>query len=244
MKIEICAVNLQSALAAQRAGAHRIELCSALDVGGLTPSLGLIRAAVRALEIPVHVLIRPREGDFCYTDLELAIMLDDIQLCKEAGAAGVVVGALNGAGQLDLPKMKAMKAAAEGLELTCHRAFDYTQDASIALEELIKMGFSRVLSSGQSNSAFEGRFLLKALLQQADGRIDVMPGAGINAQNIQAITAVSGAKNVHFTGKKKVTPSRESDIPGLESWYWASDEQTISEIINALPAEAFPPAKP
>ena len=244
MKIEICAVNLQSALAAQRAGAHRIELCSALDVGGLTPSLGLIRAAVRALEIPVHVLIRPREGDFCYTDLELAIMLDDIQLCKEAGAAGVVVGALNGAGQLDLPKMKAMKAAAEGLELTCHRAFDYTQDASIALEELIKMGFSRVLSSGQSNSAFEGRFLLKALLQQADGRIDVMPGAGINAQNIQAITAVSGAKNVHFTGKKKVTPSGESDIPGLKSWYWASDEQTISEIINALPAEAFPPAKP
>ena len=244
MKIEICAVNLQSALAAQRAGAHRIELCSALDVGGLTPSLGLIRAAVRALEIPVHVLIRPREGDFCYTDLELAIMLDDIQLCKEAGAAGVVVGALNGAGQLDLPKMKAMKAAAEGLELTCHRAFDYTQDASIALEELIKMGFSRVLSSGQSNSAFEGRFLLKALLQQANGRIDVMPGAGINAQNIQAITAVSGAKNVHFTGKKKVTPSREIHIPGLESWYWASDEQTISEIINALPAEAFPPAKP
>ncbi len=238
MKIEICAVNIQSALAAQRAGADRIELCSALDVGGLTPSLGLIRAAVRALKIPVHVLIRPREGDFCYTDLELEIMVDDIRLCREAGAAVVVVGALSSDGQLDLLKMKAMKAAAGGMEVTCHRAFDFTQDATVALEQLIEMGFSRVLSSGQSNSAFEGRFLLQKLLQQARGRIDVMPGAGINAQNIRAIAAVTGAKNLHFTGKTKVTPNSESDIPGLESWYWASDEDTIKEIIGALSAKA------
>ena len=244
MKIEICAVNLQSALAAQRAGAHRIELCTALDVGGLTPSLGLIRAAVRALEIPVHVLIRPREGDFCYTELELEIMVEDIRLCREAGAAGVVVGALTRDGQLDLPKMKAMKAAAEDLEITCHRAFDFTQEASVALEQLIEMGYRRVLSSGQSDSAFEGRFFLKKLMQQANGRIAIMPGAGINAQNILAIAEVTAAKDFHFTGKKKVVPNAESEIPGLESWYWASDEGVIQEIINALSSDTLPSDKP
>ncbi len=233
MNFEVCAVNIQSARAAQRAEAHRIELCSALDVGGLTPSLGLIRAAVRALEIPVHVLIRPREGDFCYSDAELEIMLDDIRVCREAGAAGVVVGALTDKGQLDLPKMKAMKAAAEGMEATCHRAFDFTEDPSEALEQLIAMGFRRVLSSGQSDSAFEGRFLLQKLVHQSNGRIAVMPGAGINAENIQAITEVSGARDFHFTGKKKVLTSGGREIPGLEFWHWESDESLIRRILVA-----------
>ncbi len=234
MNFEVCAVNIQSALAAQRAGAHRIELCSALDVGGLTPSLGLIRAAVRALEIPVHVLIRPREGDFCYSDIELEIMLEDIRLCREAGAAGVVVGALTEEGLLDLPKMRAMKAAAEGLEATCHRAFDFTPDPAEALEQLIEMGFGRVLSSGQADTAFEGRFLLQELVIQADNRIAVMPGAGINAENIKAIAAVSGAVDFHFTGKKKVSASNGSDIPGLETWHWESEEEAIRGIIMAF----------
>ncbi|MBC7774879.1 MAG: copper homeostasis protein CutC [Phycisphaerae bacterium] len=233
MKFEVCAVNIQSALAAQRAGADRIELCSALDAGGLTPSLGLIRAAIRALVIPVHVLVRPREGDFCYSDPELEIMLDDIRLCREAGAAGVVVGTLTEEGLLDLPKMKAMKAAAESLEVTCHRAFDFTPDPAEALEQLIEMGFGRVLSSGQSDSAFEGRLLLQKLVFQANNRIAVMPGAGINAENIKAITAISGAKDFHFTGKKKVSAKGGNDIPGLEPWHWESDEEAIRAIILA-----------
>jgi len=233
MNFEVCAVNIQSALAAQRAAAHRIELCSALDVGGLTPSLGLIRAAVRALEIPVHVLIRPREGDFCYSDLELEIMLEDIRLCREAGAAGVVVGALTAEGFLDLPKMKTMKDAAEGLEATCHRAFDFTPDPAEALEQLIAMGFGRVLSSGQSDSAFEGRFLLRKWVQQANGRIAVMPGAGINFENIKEIVTATGAKDIHFTGKKKVLASGGAEIPGLESWHWESGESNIRRILVA-----------
>lgn len=233
MKFEVCALNIQSALAAQSAGAHRIELCMALDVGGLTPSIGLIRAAVEALEIPVQVLIRPREGDFCYSERELGIMVEDIVQCAAAGAAGVVVGALTPEGLLDLPKMLAMKKAAGRMEITCHRAFDYTRNPTEALEQLIEMGFGRVLSSGQSNSAFEGRFILQKLVAQAGDRIQVMPGAGINVDNIHAIEATTGAQHFHFTGKKKVSPAGGNDIPGLESWYWESDVAMIQAIIAA-----------
>ena len=124
MTFEICAVNIQSALAAERAGAHRIELCSALDAGGITPSQGLIRAAVHQLSIPVNVLIRPREGHFCYSDNELDIMLDDIRFCHEAGVNGVVVGALTTDGQLDLPKMQAMAVMAADMEIVQDACLD------------------------------------------------------------------------------------------------------------------------
>lgn len=229
---EICAVNIQSAMAAEAAGAHRIELCSALDAGGITPSPGLIRAAVQALSIPVNVLIRPREGDFCYTDAELQIMLDDIRFCRGAGAHGVVVGALDRDGQLDLPKLEAMRDAAEGLEIVHHRAFDFCADAAVALEQLIDLGYQRVLSSGQANSAFEGRFLLQKLVTQAAGRISIMPGAGIDASNIHAIATTSGAREFHFTGKIKIDPTQGNPIRGLEAWYWQSDEATIRSIIE------------
>ncbi len=233
MNFEICASNIQSALTAQRAGAQRIELCSALDAGGLTPSIGLIRAAISALSIPVHVLIRPREGNFCYTDLELEIMVADIRHCLQAGAAGVVVGALTETHELDLPKMIAMKSAAGTMQITCHRAFDFTANTANALEQLIGMGYDRVLSSGQAASAYEGLFMLQKIVYQAKGRITVMPGAGINEENIHAIAAVSMAHDFHFTGKKKVAPLAGNEIAGLESWYWESDERTIRSIIAA-----------
>jgi len=232
MKFEICAVNIQSCLAAERAGAHRIELCSALDVGGLTPSQGLIRAAIHQLTIPVNVLIRPREGHFCYSENELDIMLDDIHFCREAGANGVVVGALTADNQLDLPKMEAMKMMADHMEVVCHRAFDFTTDPAAALEQLIELGYHRVLSSGQSASAYEGRFLLKKMMEQAAGHISIMPGAGISMENIRAIAETTGAQEFHFTGKKKV--AGKVDIPGLESWYWESDEEVIREMMAAL----------
>lgn len=232
MTFEICAVNIQSALAASNAGAHRIELCSALDAGGLTPSPGLIRAAIRQLSIPVNVLIRPREGHFCYTQAELDIMLDDIRFCCESGANGVVVGALTADNQLDIPKMQAMKEAAGSMEVACHRAFDFTADPATALEQLIALGFRRVLSSGQAASAYEGRFLLKKLVEKAAGRIGVMPGAGISAKNIRAIAETTGAREFHFTGKKKM--AGEGVIPGLEGWYWESDEGIIRGIIDGF----------
>lgn len=229
MIFEVCVSNIQSALAAERAGAHRIELCLALDVGGLTPSQGLIRAAVHQLNIPVNVLIRPREGHFNYSEYELDIMLDDIRFCHEVGAHGVVVGALTIDNQLDLPKMEAMKTMAADKEIVCHRAFDFTADPSTALEQLIVLGYSRVLSSGQSASAWEGRYLLKKMVERAAGRISVMPGAGITAKNIREIAETTGAGEFHFTGKKRSVG--KADIPGLESWYWESDEGLIREIM-------------
>jgi copper homeostasis protein len=230
---EICAVNIQSALAAQEAGAHRIELCSALDEGGITPSPGLIRAAVQHLTIGVNVLIRPREGDFCYSEAEFNIMLDDIEFCREQGVHGVVVGALLPDGQLDLPKLAAMKAEAGSMEVVHHRAFDFSADPAVALEQLITLGYKRVLSSGQSNSAFEGRYLLQKLVQQADGRISVMPGAGIDAHNIHAVASTSGAHEFHFTGKIRKQPSSGHVIQGLDGSYWQSDVASIQQIIRA-----------
>lgn len=235
MLFEICAVNLQSALAAQRAGAHRLEFCSALDGGGLTPSPGAIRAVVEQVDIPAHVLIRPREGNFCYDERELDLMLDDVRFCREAGAAGVVVGALDRNGDLDIRALEALRDAAGPLPVTCHRAFDYTRSPFEALETLIALGFVRVLSSGQSTTAFEGRFLLKDLVEKAAGRITVMPGAGISPKNIHDIATVSGAREFHLTGRKKVVqPNPGGDIPGLEWWYWESSEEVIKATMAAV----------
>jgi len=233
--IEVCATNIQSAIAAQRAGAQRIELCCAIDGGGLTPSPGLLREARKQLSIAINVLIRPREGNFCYDEQELSIMLDDIRFCREAGADGVVIGALDAGGRLDVPAMQAMLDAAEGMDVTCHRAIDYAADPLETLETLIALGVRRILSSGQAANAFEGRFLLKKLVEKAAGRIIVMPGAGISIQNIREIMAFTGAQEFHLTGRINVVqPNPRGDIPGLEWWYWESDEATIREVVEIV----------
>jgi len=233
--IEVCATNIQSAIAAQRAGAQRIELCCAIDGGGLTPSPGLLREARKQLSIAINVLIRPREGNFCYDEQELSIMLDDIRFCREAGADGVVIGALDAGGRLDVPAMQAMLDAAQGMDVTCHRAIDYAADPFETLETLIALGVRRILSSGRAANGFEGRFLLKKLVEKAAGRIIVMPGAGISIQNIREIMAFTGAQEFHLTGRKKVVqPNPGGDIPGLEWWYWESDEGTIREVVEIV----------
>lgn len=235
MIFEICATNIQSCLVAQKCGAHRIELCSALDSGGLTPSAGLIYAAVHQLKIPVNVLIRPREGNFCYTRNEIQIMLDDIAFCQDSQTAGVVIGALDAHGHLDLHALEALIASAEGMDITCHRAFDYTSDPFAALEALIDLGVNRILTSGQQVSAWEGRFLIQKLVEKADGRIKIMPGAGISPKNIRELAEVTKAEEFHFTGRKKtVQPNPAGDIPGLEWWFWESDEAKIKEIMLNL----------
>lgn len=233
--LEVCATNLQSALAAQRAGAHRIELCCALDGGGLTPSPGLLRAVLKHLTIPVNVLIRPREGNFCYDAGELAIMLDDIRFCRSAGAHGVVIGALALGGRLDTAQMQTMIDAADGLDVTCHRAFDYTTDPFEALETLIALGVRRILSSGQATTAYEGRFLLQQLVERAAGRILVMPGAGLSASNIREVAELTKATEFHLTGRRKIVqPNPGGDIPGLEWWYWESDEGKLREVLGMV----------
>ena len=233
MNLEVCAMNIQSAQAAEKAGADRIELCVALPLGGLTPSPGLIREAVNILKIPVHVLIRPREGDFCYSATELRLMVHDVRFCREVGAAGVVVGAAKPDHTLDRQALQAMKEAAGGLHLTCHRVFDFTPDPLEALDTLVEMQFTRVLSSGQAATAWEGRDLLRQMTEHAGGSIEIMAGAGIHAGNVGGIIRATGVNDLHFSGKKAYKRPDSADIPGLEAEFWLSDEATLREIVLA-----------
>jgi copper homeostasis protein len=233
MILEVCAANLPSALAAQHAGAHRIELCTGLELGGLTPSLGLVRTAVQSLDIPVHVLIRPREGGFCYSDIEKDAIFRDIDLCFMCGVAGIVIGATNARGELDWGLMAAFKKAARGMDITCHRVIDFAPDPLDALECLIELKYDRVLSSGQAATANEGRVLLKKMVESAQNRIAVMPGGGINEHNIAELAKFTGASEFHFSAKKKAGFGSPA-LPGLELWHWESDEGAIRDTIAAL----------
>lgn len=232
--IEICAANLESALAAQEGKAHRIELCSALEVGGLTPSAGLVRAAVAALSIPVCVLIRPRAGHFTFQKAEVDLMCDDIRFCREEGAAGVVIGALTDAFDLDIAALQAMKAAAGDMEVICHRAFDFVNNPEQALEQLIELGFHRVLTSGREASVWDGREQVAHYLQLAAGRITVMPGSGVTVNNIVALKAATGATEFHLTAKKTVDLKNNPGLPGLETAYQVSDVATIVRTVASV----------
>jgi copper homeostasis protein len=229
---EVCAPNFQSAQAAHRAGVPRIELCSAIDVGGITPSPALIRRVAQSLPLRTCVLIRPREGDFCFSGEEVDIMLEDIHFCKKNGAAGVVVGALTPEGDFDAAAMQAMRAAADGLQVVCHRAFDFVRQPEAALEQLIEWGYHRVLSSGREVTAWEGRFFLKKMVEQAAERITVLPGAGISAKNIVELATTTGASEFHFTARTLAQRPADQPIAGLESGYWVSDEAKIRAIIE------------
>ncbi|MFD0686278.1 copper homeostasis protein CutC [Actinomadura fibrosa] len=196
---EICIDSVAGAVAAERAGAHRVELCAALFDGGLTPSLGTVRAALDAVSsIRVHVIIRPRGGDFIFDEHEVAAMEHDVALVREAGAHGVVIGALTAAGEVDRPVTERLIAAADGLPVTFHRAFDMTADPFAALETLVELGVDRVLTSGQDVSVLEGAPLIAELVRRAGDRIVVMPGGGVTARNIARVVAETGAREIHF----------------------------------------------
>jgi copper homeostasis protein len=236
--LEICAANLNSALIAEAAGADRIELCAALPLGGLTPSAGMILEVVRQFSIPVLPLIRPREGHFFYSKSEVAAMLLDIDFCKKKGCAGVVVGALTEYNQLNINVLREMVAVADGMDVVCHRAFDFTENPAESLEILIELGFTRVLTSGQKSSAFLGRNLIADLIKQAAGRIEIMPGSGVNPENVRQILIETGAKSVHLSAAKPVILNQNLDLPGLESGWMESDAAMIRAVCSAMYPEA------
>jgi|688.fasta_scaffold541706_2 copper homeostasis protein len=183
--IEICATSAESAIAAELGGANRIELCENLMEGGTTPSIGMIEVCASKVKIPIHVLIRPRPGDFVYSDLDVEIMIRDIQRMKEIdGVKGFVIGALKPNGEIDIDTCKRLLEVCFPLQVTFHRAFDVCAHPEKALEQIIEMGFHVLLSSGQESSALKGIELLKNLSNQAANRITIMPGAGINETNI------------------------------------------------------------
>ena len=197
--IEICLENAESVLAAQNGGAHRVELCSDLFEGGLTPTLGTFRIARKiADKIKINVMIRPRGGDFCYSDTEFEVMKEDLRIFKEAGADGVVFGLLNPDGTIDAERTAELISLAGDIPVTFHRAFDMTRNAFDSLETLIGLGVKRILTSGLEPTVPEGAFLLKELVQKAGDRIVIMPGCGINERNFEKIDSIIGAKEYHI----------------------------------------------
>lgn len=178
--IEICANSAQSCVEAEAGGATRVELCAGIPEGGTTPSYGEIKTA-KALtsKIDINVIIRPRGGDFLYTEAEVQSMLLDIELCKELKVHGVVFGCLTKDGDIDVPLMRRLIEAAKPLSVTCHRAFDVCRDPFTALEQLIELGCDRILTSGQQSDAVKGIPLIAELVKRADGRIIIMPGCGV-----------------------------------------------------------------
>lgn len=206
MKLEICAGTWDSAKAAAEGGADRIELCSALSEGGLTPSVGLIKKALSLQHsLKVHVLIRPRSGDFLYTPDEVEMMAEDIRTAVSLGVDGVVIGALTADGQIDVPACKVLVAAAAGVQnITFHRAFDMCADPFAAMEQIIGLGCNRILTSGLSSTAEEGIPTLRRLVEAAKDRIIIMPGCGVSPHNARRILGETGATEIHASARSEV----------------------------------------
>lgn len=201
---EVAVGSIESALIAQSAGANRIELCAGLAIGGITPSYGMIAIARERLDIPMNVIIRPRRGDFLYSDVEFDMMQRDIAYAKSLGVNGVVVGMLKADGTIDVDRVRVLIEQAKPLRVTFHRAFDMTVDPLQALDDLIALGVDTVLTSGQEASAEKGLSLITTLVKHAQGRVSIMPGAGIDPSNIRDIVTMSGANEFHFSGKGTV----------------------------------------
>ncbi|MBQ8565316.1 MAG: copper homeostasis protein CutC [Bacteroidaceae bacterium] len=202
--LEVCVGSVASAIAARDGGARRVELCSALEVGGVTPSMGLMRE-VRAVEgLKLHVLIRPRGGDFLYDDAEVACMVQDIIAACECGADGVVIGALTADGDIDVSVCRRLVEAAGNMSVTFHRAFDMCREPMQALEDIIALGCNRLLTSGRAGTAVEGVALLKQLVEAAGDRLVIMPGCGVNADNARHILDATGACEIHASARRSV----------------------------------------
>jgi copper homeostasis protein len=199
--IEACVDSVAGAIAAEQGGAQRVELCAGLMEGGLTPSAATIELARQRTRISLHVMIRPHGGDFCYTPLELEVMLHDISVAKSLGADGVVMGVLDGDGSVDSRRMATLIAAARPMSVTFHRAFDMVADPLIALRCLIDLGVERVLTSGLEATAVEGTEIIAQLVAQAGERIIVMAGSGITERNIARVVRMTGVHEVHISAR-------------------------------------------
>ena len=244
-KLEICVDSIESALNAQLAGADRIELCDNLIEGGTTPSYGTIISARSNLNIMLHVIIRPRGGDFLYTDTEYDVMRRDIEVCGESGADGIVTGILTADGKIDIDRTASLVEFARPMSVTFHRAFDMCADLVKGLESIIQSGADRLLTSGQKKTAIEGSDLINKLIKQAQGRIIIMPGSGIDDHNIASIAKATGASEYHLTGRKTIQSRMEfrkkeitmSGYPGYDEFSGkVTDTDKIRRIIDVLRA--------
>lgn len=239
MLLEVCAFNLQSALIAEKVGAKRVELCENPADGGTTPSYGTIKQTREKIGISLYPIVRPRAGNYFFDDDEFAIIKQDILLCKQLGCDGISTGISKLNGEIDTERLKRMVEWAYPMGVTCHRVFDATPDPLQALEEIIACGCERVLTSGQKPSAPEGIDLLAGLVQQADGRIAIMPGAGVRSGNIETLVNGTGATEYHTSARMKAPDPvtfRNPAILDATDWYIANEEELrkIMDVLNNI----------
>jgi len=250
-RIEVCVEGVDGLVAAQKAGADRVELCASLLEGGLTPSIGVVREALKLSTIPFNVIVRPRGGDFLYSEHEFQSMLRDVEALRDLGVAGVVIGCLTFDGKVDVERTRALVRAAKPLTVTFHRAFDMTRDYREAIEDLVHCGVDRVLTSGQRRTALEGIDILKDVVSVADGRLAVMVCGDLNPGNIAQVLERTGAPEAHFFAGKTVRSGMAFHNPhvgmggtALEREYelTVTDEAAVRATIAAARAHAVQPA--
>lgn len=235
--LEIACNSAMSALAAQQGGANRIELFENLEQGGTTPSYGSTAVARDHVQIPLYVLIRPRPGDFHYGPMETEIMLRDIAHCRQLGCDGVVIGALNADGEIDVALCRELVRVAGPLDITFHRAFDAARDLPAALEQIAGLGIKRILSSGGHVGAAEGSATLATLVRQAGSRLQLMAGAGLNAENIADVARQSGCLQLHASAKARHRSAMRYQNPalkGLDNDWIQTESAQVSALRQAL----------
>lgn len=227
-KFEVCANSVESCLAAQNGGADRVELCAGIPEGGTTPSYGEIKIARKLLSATMlHVIIRPRGGDFLYSPLEIERMKEDIKLCKDLGVDGVVFGCLNSDGTVDMENNRKLMECAKGMSVTFHRAFDRTKDPFKAMDNIIELGCNRILTSGQQPKAVEGTALLAQLKKKAENRIILLAGSGVTEDNIKHIYDTTGIREYHFSARVSVKSKMTNICPTIYMGEKGADEQNI-----------------
>lgn len=246
--LEVCADSVQSAVAAQEGGADRIELCSGLVIGGLSPSPALFKQIRKYTDLKIRTLLRPRFGDFCYDDYEFQTLKEEVEMFRELGADGVVIGMLNPDGTLDMERMEVLVNAAGDIGITLHRAFDVCRDPYEALEQCASIGIDTILTSGQKSSAWEGRGLLAELAEQAAGRVEILAGAGVNPGVIEKLAGCTAVRAFHMSGKKVMDSRMEfrregvpMGIPGFSEFeIWQTDREQVRravQVLQSLPEE-------
>jgi copper homeostasis protein len=241
--LEICCGSIDDAIEAEKGGADRVELCSALFLGGLTPSVGTIQEAKRRLKIPVMVMVRPRGGGFAYTEAEMASMERDAEAAVEKGADGIVFGILQSDGRIDIPRCRRIRLLVGKRQAVFHRAFDVTPDPFEALEQLVDLGVTRVLTSGQKGSVPEGVELIKKLVERAGNRIEILPGGGIQAWNVKDLIERTGCRQVHLTAWGRVADISTHVRPAItfggalhppEDCYQMTDAKLVHQLSKML----------
>lgn len=240
--LECCVDSVESAISAKKGGADRLELCSALVIGGLSPSQALYRKIREQADIPIRVLLRPRFGDFCYTDYEHEILKEEVRSFRKLGADGIVIGTMKPDGTLNLEQMKELMEEAQGMTVTLHRAFDMCQDPFQTLEEAKRLGIHTILTSGQKNVCTEGMDLLKELVEQAQGKTEILVGGGVDASVLPVLAEKTKAKAFHMSGKVSIESEmqyRKQDVSmGVASVseyeIWRTSEKRIREARRVL----------